>query len=282
MVDNVLGGFLRARRESISPTDVGLPAGARRRTPGLRRAELAILAGVSVEYLTRLERGRDRHPSGQVLGALADALRLSPDERVHLYRLVKVVGGEVCAMSAAPARPPLRPTLRALLDRLEPAPALVVTAHGDVLAHTTGFTRLAAPVGLVGDVPANLARYVFTDARARATFPDWARVADERAAALRAAADLGDGAAAALADELCITAGGEFGHRFATAAVLPAWTGVERWTHPTAGDLRLAFETLLLPGTDDHRLVAYLPADTATAAALTTILTTVAPATAPA
>ena len=267
MADNALGGFLRTRRESIAPSEVGLPVGARRRTPGLRRGELATLAGISVEYLTRLERGRDRSPSGQVLGSLADALRLSPDERVHVYRLVKIGSGEVCVQSALPVRP-LRSTVRALLDRLESAPALVVDAQGDVLARTAGFELLAAPIGLLDADQPNLARFVFTDDRARAAFPDWERVADERAAALRAAADLGDQLAAALAEELSITAGIEFGRRFAASAVLPTWTGVERWDHPEVGELRLAFESLLLAGAEDHRLVAYLPADAGTAAAL--------------
>lgn len=263
---NALGGFLRARREAITPTEVGLPTGARRRTPGLRRAELAALAGVSVEYLTRLERGRDRHPSAQVVGALADALRLSPHERVHLHRLVKA-GGAVCSAVGEPR--PVRPTVLALLDRLEPTPACVADAQGDLLAWTAGFRWLAAPSGLLDVDRPNLARFVFGDARARTAFPDWDRVADERAAALRAAADLGDGSAAALVEELSITAGAEFGRRFAAAAVLPVGTGVERWRHPEAGVLRLAYESLAVPGDEDHHLVAYLPADDATSSALT-------------
>ncbi|MBI0384744.1 helix-turn-helix transcriptional regulator, partial [Streptomyces albiflaviniger] len=89
MSDNELGLFLRSRREAVAPADVGLPTGPRRRTPGLRRAELATLAGVSVEYVTRLEQGRDRRPSAPVLSALADALRLTASERVHLHRLSK-------------------------------------------------------------------------------------------------------------------------------------------------------------------------------------------------
>ncbi|MEV8440538.1 helix-turn-helix transcriptional regulator [Actinosynnema sp. NPDC051121] len=262
---NALGGFLRARREAITPAEVGLPTGPRRRTPGLRRAELAALAGVSVEYLTRLERGRDRHPSAQVVGALADALRLSSHERVHLHRLVKA-GGSVCPAETEPR--PVRPTVLALLDRLEPTPAFVADAQGDVRAWTAGFRWLAAPSGLLDADRPNLARFVFGDERARATFPDWERVADERAAALRAAADLGDGGAAVLAEELSITVGADFGRRFTTAAVLPGGTGVERWRHPEAGELRLAYETLTLPGDEDHRLVAYLPADGATAQAL--------------
>jgi transcriptional regulator with XRE-family HTH domain len=266
MADNALGRFLRARREATSPVALGLPAGERRRTPGLRRGELAERAGMSVEYLTRLERGSDRYPSGQVLGALADALGLSRDERIHLYRLIKADSAMTCQQSAIPLSP--RPTVLALLDRLEPTPAFVVDAAGDVLASTAGFRALAAPVGLLDADRPNLVRFVFADSRARDVFPDWASVADERAAAVRAAADLGDPAAAALAYELSITAGAEFGDRFAAVAVLPALTGVERWAHPTAGALRLAYESLALPGIEEHHLVVYLPADDATAAAL--------------
>ncbi|ONI90706.1 transcriptional regulator [Saccharothrix sp. ALI-22-I] len=258
---NVLGGFLRARRETITPSEVGLPTGTRRRTPGLRRGELADLAGISVEYLTRLERGRDRHPSAQVLGALADALGLSSHERVHLHRLVKAGSGMTCP---ATAPLPVRPTVLAMLDRLEPTPAFVADAQGDVLASTAGFRWLAAPVGLLDADQPNLTRFVFGDPRARTVFPDWERVADERAGALRAAADLGDGAAAVLAEELSITAGTEFGRRFSASAVLPSGTGVERWRHPEAGELRLAYESLTVPGDEDHRLVVYLPADATT------------------
>ncbi len=158
--------------------------------------------------------------------------------------------------------------MRALLDRLEPAPAYVVAPDGDVLAHTAGFRLLAGPVGLLDGDPPNLVRFAFTDARARRTFPEWSRVADERAAALRAAADLGDPWAATLAEELHVTAGAQFGRRFASAASLPGHVGVERWAHPAAGPLSLAYESLVLPGPEDHRLVVHLPADAVTADAL--------------
>ncbi|GAA2818017.1 helix-turn-helix domain-containing protein [Crossiella cryophila] len=272
MADNVLGGFLRARREAVTPAEVGLPAGPRRRTPGLRRGELAELAGISVEYLTRLERGSDRHPSGQVLGALADALGFTADERVHLYRLIKASTGTACAFAASQAIE-LRPTVRTLLDQLEPAPACVLTAHGEVLASTAGFRRLAAATGLLDEEPVNLSRFVFGDPRARAVFPDWARVADERAAVLRTAADLGDHPAAVLAEELSIMLGAEFSRRYAAAVVLPAWTGVEHWAHPEAGPLTLGYESLPLPGTDELRLLVYLPVDRATADALAALHT---------
>ncbi|MBP2326240.1 transcriptional regulator with XRE-family HTH domain [Kibdelosporangium banguiense] len=270
MADNALGGFVRARRESITPAQAGLPTGSRRRTPGLRRGELAELAGISVEYLTRLERGRDRHPSGQVLGALADALQLSADERVHLYRLVKAGTSGTCAQASAPPEP-LRPTLRALLDRLEPSPALIVNAAGDVLAYTVGYRQLVAPVGLLDDNNPNIVRYAFTNPRARTVFRDWDRIADDRAASIRSAADLGNYAAAFLAEELSITVGAEFTRRFASSGALPSPTGTERWSHPTAGNLTLAFESLHPASPEDRRLIAYLPADTTTAEALTTL-----------
>jgi transcriptional regulator with XRE-family HTH domain len=266
VTDNALGAFLRARREAVAPAAVGLPTGSRRRTPGLRREELASLAGISVEYLTRLERGSDRRPSAQVIGALADVLGLSPEERVHVYRMVKVVSGEICVQAQPPSRT-VRPTVLTLLDRLEPTPALVVASHGDVLACTDGFRRLAAPTGLFDATEPNLVRFVFGP-RARTAFPEWERVANEYAAALRAAVDLGDRTATALADELSITEGAEFASRFTAGGALPPWTGVEAWEHPTVGPLRLAFESLPLPGPEEQRLVAYLPADAASSEAL--------------
>ena len=266
MTDNALGRFLRARREATPPTAVGLPTGDRRRTPGLRRGEVAERAGISVEYLTRLERGSDRYPSGQVLGALADALGLSADERVHLYRLIKASSSSACQQSTSIPTP--RPTVLALMARLEPTPALIVDATGDVLAYTAGFRALAAPNGLLDEDHPNLARFTFADARAREVFPDWPTVANERAAAVRAAADLGDMAAGALAVELSITAGADFADRFTATAALPTPTGTERWTHPEAGDLHLAYETLTLPGPEEHHLIVYLPADPQTETAL--------------
>ncbi|MBG0823384.1 helix-turn-helix domain-containing protein [Planomonospora sp. ID91781] len=278
MGDNELGAFLRARREAVTPADAGLPGGPRRRTPGLRRAELATLAGVSVEYLTRLEQGRDRHPSAEILAALADALGLSADERVHLHRLVKAMTGGTCQGGAPPPDRAVRPTVRALLDRLDPAPALVADRLGEILACTAGYERLAGPAGLLEARPANLTRFVFTDARARGVFPDWERVAGELAAGLRAAASLGDHRAALLAGELAVAAGSGFSARFEAAAALPRRTGVERWSHPLAGELLLAYESLDIPGTDEHRLIVYLPADDAASAALGLLAGTAAPA----
>ncbi|BCB90557.1 helix-turn-helix domain-containing protein [Phytohabitans suffuscus] len=263
-----LGEFLRGHREAVAPARVGLPDGPRRRTPGLRRAELATLAGVSVEYLTRLEQGRDRHPSPQVLGALAEALRLDVDQRFHLHLLAKPEGGPICAGRVTPASE-VRPTVRALLDRLEPAPAYVVNRLGSLIAHTEGFRRLAGPVGLLDGDPPSLHRFLFTDPRARAAYPDWERRADEAAAALRfEARGGGDEHTRELVDWLSVAAGAPFIQRLALPPALERGTGLHRLVHPRAGELRLAYETLDLPAGDYQRLVVYLPADEPTRAAL--------------
>lgn len=268
MSTNELGLFLRTRREAVSPAQAGLPVGPRRRAAGLRRSEVAALAGVSVEYVIRLEQGRDRHPSPQVLSALADALQLTAGERTHLYRLTKAADpGFNCRGNTAPVQA-VRPMVRALLDRLEPTPALLLNQLGDVIAYTTGFQRLAGPAGLLGQQPPNLPRYVFGDPRAREVFPDWAHVADEQVAALKHGPFRADPGLAALADELTFLAGDEFTRRVATLPGLPKSHGILRWNHAEAGMLRLAYEVLDLAADDNQRLVAYLPADEATGVAL--------------
>ncbi|MFG1705781.1 helix-turn-helix domain-containing protein [Nonomuraea sp. M3C6] len=267
--DNELGAFLRARREAVKPADVGLPDGPRRRTPGLRRSELATVAGVSVEYLTRLEQGRDRNPSAQVLGTLADALRMTSEERLHLKHLSQAINGNVVlcpSAGQAPART-VRPTVRALLDRLEPAPAAVLNRLGEVLAHTTGYERLFGPLGLLDGDPPSVTRFVFVDRRARIAFPDWERVADEHAAALRFEAGVDDPYAAELVSELSFAAGEAFTERIAGPSAPPRLAPVERLAHPEAGELRLAREPLHLSD-PDQRIMVYLPADAATSAAL--------------
>ena len=268
MSDNELGTFLRARREAITPAEVGLPTGPRRRTPGLRRSELATLAGISVEYLTRLEQGRDRNPSPQVLGVLADALQLPMAERILLRRLTKEAGADAvfCSSAVEPTHT-VRPSVRALLDRLEPTPAVLINWIGDILAHTAGYRRLAGPLGVLDGQQPNILRYVFTDERARAAYTDWGRVADEQVAHLRHEASLHDPHVAAVADELTVTAGAVFADRLAGVPVMPRRAGTELVVHPEAGPLRLAYETLALPD-DGHRLVVHLPADDATASAL--------------
>lgn len=135
-----LGDFIRAKRDSIQPASLGLPDRGRRRSPGLRRSDLATRAGISVEYLTRMEQGRDRNPSVAVVNALADALGLDPSERNHLRYLAKITGGE-CTAHAQPAPPrrDVRPTVLETLRLLEPGIAMVTNRLGDALARTSGY-----------------------------------------------------------------------------------------------------------------------------------------------
>jgi transcriptional regulator with XRE-family HTH domain len=262
-----LAAFLRSRRASVTPAEVGLPKGPRRRTPGLRRAELATLAGISVDYLTRLEQGRDRRPSAQVLAALADAMRLGDDDRDHLRKMASINNtSELCPEIGPPPRT-VRPAVRAVLDQLEPAPAFVLNNLGDLLAWTSTYARLAEPLGILDDSPPNLLRYTFTDPRSRNTYPDWDAVADEQVANLVAHTSCGDGAAKAFVTELS-DAAPPFGDRFNSLAVAQQRTSVKRIRHPDVGELRVTFETMQLSDRDGQRLVVYLAADDATAQAL--------------
>jgi len=268
-VSTPLGDFIRARRDATRPETLGLPAGARRRAPGLRRSELASLAGISVEYLVRIEQGSDRSPSVSVVNALAGALRLDVAEREHLRYLAKITGG-VCVGSHAQPRLDVRSTVLRLLDQLEPGIALVTNRLGDILAQTSGFELLARSSGLLDADKPNLTRFVFTDQRARAVFPDWDQVADERAF------DLWLGPSAERSDrfkaELGRIADEEFTRRL-NRHVLPP-RGILRWTHPVAGELRFDREVMELPPADAQQLVVFLPADDASADAVNRLRTT--------
>ncbi|MEU0458642.1 transcriptional regulator [Streptomyces sp. NPDC006129] len=204
-----------------------------------------------------------------MLGALADALNLSLADRMLLRRLTKEAdGGDPLVCAAAPTLSrTARPTVRAVLDRLEPAPAVVVNWIGDVLAHTAGYERLVGPIGLLDDERPNLLRHLFTDERARSAYRDWDRVADDLVARLRHGVPLRDPHLAELAEELTVTAGADFADRFADLTTTPRRTGSQHLEHPEAGSLRLLHETLALSD-EGQRIIVHLPADDATAAAL--------------
>ncbi|MEW5354704.1 MULTISPECIES: helix-turn-helix transcriptional regulator [unclassified Streptomyces] len=259
-----LGDFVRARRDSIQPQALGLPERGRRRSPGLRRLDLATRAGISVEYLTRIEQGRDRNPSVAVLNALADALSLDMAEREHLRYLAKITGG-ACTAHARPEPPrrEVRPSVLATLRLLEPGIALVTNRLGDVLARTAAFEAVTAGSGLLDADAPNLTRYVFTDPRARAFFADWDDVADERAFDLW----LGPAAANAewLSEQIAPVAGPEFTRRLHRHQV--PHRGTLRLHHPSGGELRLLRETLELTA-DAQQLLVLLPADEETAEAV--------------
>lgn len=270
-VSTPLGDFIRAQRDAARPQMLGLPTGSRRRVPGLRRSELAHLAGISVEYLVRIEQGRDRNPSVSVLHALAGALAMDSSDLEHLRYLAKITGG-ACPGPAAQPRIDVRAEVLTVLRQLEPAIAMVTNRLGDILAHTDAFEILTRPWGLLDQRRPNLTRYVFLDDRARLLFPDWAAVADELAF------DLWRGPSAEQSGrfqaELAALAGTEFTRRLHQHRVPPA--GVLRWAAPEVGELRLSREVLELPATDAQQLVVFLPADAATADAVDRLLRTTA------
>lgn len=259
-----LGDFIRAKRDATNPTDLGLSEDGRRRAPGLRRTELAARARISVEYLTRIEQGRDRNPTGPVINAVADALSLTTKERRHLAYLAKITGG-ACAAHSEPEPPPR--SVRAVqqtLDLLEPGIAFLTNRIGDILAYTTGFEFVMQPAGLLADDYPNPTRFVFTDPNARAVFPDWAHVADEQAFDLW----LGPSASASewFKSVLAPLAGPEFTSRLDQH--LPP-DRVELEIRLPQGDrLRFNRETLEIPEPDNQQIVVLLPADHQTTQAI--------------
>lgn len=259
-----LGDFVRAKRDSIQPESLGLPDHGRRRSPGLRRLDLAARAGISVEYLTRLEQGRDRNPSVAVVNALADALGLDAAERNHLRYLAKISGGE-CVAHPQPAPPPreVRPTVLHTLRLLEPGIAMVTNRLGDVLAHTSGYASVMGGTGLLDADTPNLTRYVFTDPRARTFFADWDDVADQQAFDLWLAPSVES--SEWFSAELAPVAGPDFTRRL-HRHVVPQ-RGDLRLDHPSGYGLRLTREVLELPS-DAQQLVVFLPADEQTAQAV--------------
>jgi transcriptional regulator with XRE-family HTH domain len=256
-----LGDFIRAKRDSIQPDLLGLPDRGRRRSPGLRRTDLAARAGISVEYLTRIEQGRDRNPSVAVVNALADALSLDPSERNHLRYLTKITGGE-CSAHAQPvaARRDVRPSVLETLRLLEPGIAVVTNRLGDILAHSSGYELVMGGIGLLDADNPNLTRHVFTNPDARTFFADWDDVADEQAFDLWFAPSVEN--SEWLTAELAPIAGPDFTRRL-NRHVIPR-RGVLRLNHPSGHEIRLLRETLEL-SSDAQQLVVFLPADEKTA-----------------
>ncbi|MEU6282648.1 helix-turn-helix transcriptional regulator [Streptomyces sp. NPDC047028] len=248
-----LADFLRRGRARLDPLDVGLAPGARRRTPGLRREEVASLAGMSVDYYTRLEQSRGPRPSRQMLAALARALRLTADERDHLFHLA----GEEPPRRDTPSSH-VRPGLLLVLDRLHDAAAQVVTDCGEVLAQN------ALAKALVGDASArparerNLTRRFFLDPTARTLFPpeDLPGHARVHVASLRAvaAAHPDDPEPAALAAELR-SASTEFARLWDEHEVSLRRPGTKRFRHPVVGLLELDCEALLSNGHRTHLII---------------------------
>jgi transcriptional regulator with XRE-family HTH domain len=274
-VPGELAEFLRSHRERLTPEAVGLPSRGRRRTPGLRREELATLAGVSIDYLVRLEQGRDTNPSPEVIVALCGALRLTDDEKRHFAMLaLKTNLGafeELCPSRSALASE-VRPALRTLLDRVDPTPAFVAGRLSDVLAWNASWRMLVTPLGILDEEPPNLARYIFLNPASRRVMSDWEGAADGQTSVLRAAhLTLGnDQRFVALIDELSVVP--EFAKRWEAHTISLQQPRVIRLVHPDVGRLVLILEGLTTQ--DDQHLETWLPYDEATEAAIRTLLAT--------
>ncbi len=221
-----------------------------------------------MEYLIRLEQGRDTRPSIQVLASLAQALRLTTADREHLQQLATISQGtELCAHARQSAARTVRPTVHAVLDRLGPTPAVVVNHLTDLLAWNDGYDRLTRPLGLLDHPQTNLLHFLLTDPRARDAYPDWSTVVDEQVAFLHGHRR-GDPGVDALAETLTAVGGEEFTSRWRQRPLITGRTGVHALSHPDVGPLRLNFEALDLGDRDYQRLIIYLPADAASSTAL--------------
>lgn len=250
--ENRVGEYLHARRELIPPQDAGLPApGSRRRVPGLRREEVAMLAGVSSDYYIRLEQGRDQHPSPQVLDALARALQLDDDAAAHLRRLAT----PPARRRRKTPRPEKVPAgILQLIDSWTQTPAYVHGRYMDVLA-VNALSAALFPWYVEGE---NLVRAAFLDPRVRDMYGDWDHVTQSTVAALRALAgpDIDDPRLNELVGELSVRSE-RFRQLWARHDARPKRRGTTRIDHPLAGPLELSYEQLPIPGTDRQTLGIY-------------------------
>ena len=243
-----LADFLRRCRTRLAPADVGLSQGARRRTPGLRREEVAQLAGMSTDYYTRLEQARGSRPSRQMLAAVARALRLTGDERDHIFHLA----GEEPPRNR-PATEHVRPGLLLVLDRLTDTPAQVVSDRGDILAQNAMAKALHGDASVLPEAERNVVWRYFTDPTARELFPadDRDRLALATVADLRAtlASRPDDARLAGLIRRLRARSE-EFAALWDTHHVAVRRADVKRFLHPVVGLLELDCEVLLNPDHD--------------------------------
>ena len=260
-----LGEFLRARRARLRPTEVGLPPGAGpRRTPGLRREELAALAGLSIDYYIRLEQGKETNPSTAILDGLARALHLTEEEHEHLYTLANHAARRARPSSPHPAQE-VRAGIRLLLESVRPCPAYVQNGLNDIRATNPEGLALLAGIEEWPVHRRNTVRYVFCHPTARTLYPDWEATAAATVANLRArsltAPDSPD--LAALVSEVSAESA-EFARLWRRYDLRYRRSEAKAFHHPEVGDFTLSFEVLNFddglrlsvfqaePGTADH------------------------------
>ncbi|MFJ2407176.1 helix-turn-helix transcriptional regulator [Streptomyces xanthochromogenes] len=246
--ENELGDYLRARRAAVAPVDIGLPDGGPRRVPGLRRDEVALLAGMSTDYYIRLEQGRERHPSEQVLRAIAGTLRLDDAATAHLFRLgLSVVGTAAAAATVAPE-------LLRLMDGMRDVPAFVVGAAQDVLAANA----MARELYRGFDRYDNLLRMIFLDPFARDFYGDWDQAARIAVGNLRASSSQfpQDERIERVVGELSVRSLA-FTGLWARYEVRPRTHEDKHFRHPQVGELRLHFESLAVTSAPGQHVSFY-------------------------
>jgi transcriptional regulator with XRE-family HTH domain len=255
--------FLTSRRARITPEQAGLrvsPLGGARRVAGLRREEVALLAGVSVPYYTRLERGDARGATDAVLDAVSRALLLDDAERAHLFDLVRATNATAAAAHAThrAARQPVRPELRNMLEAMSGVPAYIRNGRLDILAGNALGRALFAPIFTSPARPVNAARFTFLDPAATEFYPDWEAVADQNVATLRAEAGRSpyDKALSDLIGELS-TRGETFRQRWARHEVRRHRAGAKRLNHPVVGQMTFTYETMELAADQGLYLIVY-------------------------
>jgi transcriptional regulator with XRE-family HTH domain len=253
---NEIRDFLTSRRARITPGQAGLPAyGGNRRVSGLRREEVAMLAGVSVDYYTRLERGNAHGASDSVLESLARALQLDEAERAHLFDLVHT---NTASKPARPARQPIRPGVQRIIDAMTGTPAYVRNGRLDLLAANRLGRALYSPIFSSQAQPANTARFLFLDPAAPEFFTEWERHAQDTVAILRSEAGRHphDRALSGLIGELS-TQSQSFRIWWAAHNVRFHRSGVKHLHHPVVGDLTLSFEALDVAADEGLRISVY-------------------------
>ena len=258
--------FLTSRRAKLTPEQAGLPVyGGNRRVAGLRREEVALLAGVSADYYVKLERGNARGVSESVLDALARALHLDEAEHAHLYDLANAVNAGARPAKRGP-KPQVRPSIQRVLNSMTTSPAYVRNRRLDILAANQLGRALIAPMYADTRRPPNLARFMFLDPTAVEYYLDWERMAGDTVAILRAEAgrDPHDTALQDLVGELS-TRSEVFRARWATHNVRFHRTGVKHLRHPVVGEITLDYDAMELPADTGLTVIAY-SAEPATAA----------------
>lgn len=251
--------FLMSRRAKITPEQVGLTPGMRRRVPGLRREEAAQLAGVSTEYYTQIERGNVAGVSDEVLQAVSRALRLTDDETVHFFNLARAAAGTRSPARAKRAAVKKLPGgVQALIDSMTNSPAIVMDGNLDILAANPLGRTLYSPLYERALGRPNFARFIFLDSSAAQMFPEWDRTADEAVALLQAEAarDPHSSAITQIVGELA-TQSVEFRTRWAAHNVTGHRHGVKTFGHPEFGDITLTYNVFEMTAAPGLSLVGY-------------------------